>query len=122
MTNKQKIEKWLDKQIEAGKVGREDLKINKSLTLHNASAREYIQLYDCLHQIAKILELEVIQSEPSRLSDGRITLFLILYPGGIYEQLSEICSHTVKASYLFRNTHRGSGTGVMRFSCFCIKT
>ena len=71
MTNRQKIEEWLDKQIEAGILG-ENLKINKSLTLCNASARSYIQLYGCLHQIAKILELEVIQSEPSRLPSGKL--------------------------------------------------
>lgn len=58
MTNKQKIEKWLDKQIKSDEM-RKDLVINKQLTLVNASKYGYVHLYGCLYQVAEILELPI---------------------------------------------------------------
>ena len=70
MTNKQKIEKWLDKQIKIMQEENKNLYINKSLTLMNASSKSYIHLYGCLHQVAEILELPITRNESTRI-DGR---------------------------------------------------
>lgn len=60
MTNKQKIEKWLDKQIKLQKgINDSELAINKKLSLCTCGNKNYVHLYKCLKQVAEILELPV---------------------------------------------------------------
>lgn len=77
MTDKQKIENWLDKQIKLmnyqDRVS--ELKINKSLTLETCGKRDYVLLYRCIQKIADILELPV-NSEILDLSSGEKVLQL----------------------------------------------
>ena len=88
MTNKQKIEKWLDKQIKANGVMKDDLVINKRLKLVNASRMDYVHLYGCLYQVAEILELPVERYIGPTLNDG--TLFVedyFMYKGVKFMQV-----------------------------------
>ena len=77
MTNKQKIENWLDKQIKLMNYQNRvsELKINKSLTLSTCETQDYIQLYRCIQKIADILELPV-NAEILDLSSGEKLLQL----------------------------------------------
>ena len=91
MTNKQKIENWLDKQIKLMNYQRRvsELKINKSLTLSTCETQYYIQLYRCIQKIADILELPV-NSEILDLSSGEKVLQLsFMYHGVKFIQIGE---------------------------------
>ena len=81
MTNKQKIEKWMDKQIKANGVMRDDLVINKQLKLVNASRIDYVHLYGCLYQVAEILELPVERRESETISGAPYAEDYIMYKG-----------------------------------------
>ena len=90
MTNKQKIENWLDKQIKLMNYqNSSELKINKSLTLSNCETQDYIHLYRCIQKIADILELPV-NSEILDLSSGEKVLQLsFMYHGVKFIQIGE---------------------------------
>ena len=91
MTNKQKIENWLDKQIKLINYQNRinDLKINKSLTLSTCETKDYIQLYRCIQKIADILELPV-NSEILDLPSGEKILQLsFMYHGVKFIQIGE---------------------------------
>lgn len=80
MTNKQKIEKWLDKQIklQKGINNASELAINKKLSLCTCGSKDYIQLYKCLHQIAEILELPVT-TETKECTSGDYVEYSFIY-------------------------------------------
>lgn len=89
MTNKQKIENWLDKQIKLMnyQLRVSELKINKSLTLSTCETQDYIQLYRCIQKIADILELPV-NAEILDLSSGEKVLQLsFMYHGVKFIQI-----------------------------------
>lgn len=91
MTDKQKIENWLDKQIKLMNYQRriDDLKINKSLTLSTCGTQNYIHLYRCIQKIADKLELSV-NSEILDLSSGEKALQLsFMYHGVQFIQMGE---------------------------------
>ena len=91
MTDKQKIENWLDKQIKLINYQNRinDLKINKSLTLSTCGTQDYILLYRCIQKIADILELP-INSEILDLSSGEKALQLsFMYHGVKFIQMGE---------------------------------
>lgn len=91
MTDKQKIENWLDKQIKLINYQNRinDLKINKSLTLSTCETQNYIQLYRCMQKITDILELPV-NSEILDLSSGEKVLQLsFMYHGVKFIQIGE---------------------------------
>ena len=91
MTNKQKIENWLDKQIKLMnyQFRVSELEINKSLTLSTCGTQDYIHLYRCIQKIADILELPVAY-ELCDLSDGRKVLQLsFMYHGFKFIQMGE---------------------------------
>lgn len=93
MTDKQKIENWLDKQIKLINYQNRinDLKINKSLTLSTCTCgtEVYILLYRCIQKIADILELP-INSEILDLSSGEKALQLsFMYHGVKFIQIGE---------------------------------
>ena len=91
MTDKQKIENWLEEQIKIQEQfnNTSELKINKSLTLGTCRTQDYIQLYSCIQKIADILELPVAY-ELCDLSDGRKTLQLsFMYHGFKFIQMGE---------------------------------
>ena len=91
MTNKQKIENWLDKQIKLMNYQRRvsELKINKSLTLSTCETQYYIQLYRCIQKIADILESPV-NTEILDLSSGEKVLQLsFMYHGVKFIQIGE---------------------------------
>ena len=91
MTDKQKIENWLDKQSKLmnyqARVS--ELKINKSLTLSTCVIQNYIQLYGCMQKIADKLELPV-NAEILDLSSGKKVLQLsFMYHGVKFIQIGE---------------------------------
>jgi len=88
MTNKQKIEKWLDKQIKATKVENADLKINESLTLCNASGKDYVHLYNCLQTVADILELPTSSHRVETLNNGSYIETSFIYKGVKFLEVS----------------------------------
>lgn len=91
MTDKQKIENWLDKQIKLMNYQRRvsELKINKSLTLSTCETQNYILLYRCIQKIADILELPV-NAEILDLSSGEKALQLsFMYHGVKFIQIGE---------------------------------
>ena len=91
MTNKQKIENWLDKQIKLINYQNRinDLKINKSLTLSTCDTQDCIQLYRCIQKIADILELPV-DAEILDLSSGEKILQLsFMYHGVKFIQIGK---------------------------------
>ena len=91
MTNKQKIENWLDKQIKLMnyQLRVSELKINKSLTLSTCETQYYIQLYRCIQKIADILESPV-NTEILDLSSGEKVLQLsFMYHGVKFIQIGE---------------------------------
>lgn len=91
MTNKQKIENWLDKQIKLMnyQLRVSELKINKSLTLSTCGTQNYIHLYRCIQKIADILESPV-NTEILDLSSGEKVLQLsFMYHGVKFIQLGE---------------------------------
>ena len=91
MTNKQKIENWLDKQIKLMnyQLRVSELKINKSLTLSTCGTQDYIHLYRCIQKIADILELPV-NAEILDLPSGEKALQLsFMYHGVQFIQIGE---------------------------------
>ena len=91
MTNKQKIENWLDKQIKLMnyQLRVSELEINKSLTLSTCGTKNYIHLYRCIQKIADILELPV-NAEILDLSSGEKVLQLsFMYHGVKFIQMGE---------------------------------
>lgn len=91
MTNKQKIENWLDKQIKLMnyQLRVSELEINKSLTLSTCGTQDYIHLYRCIQKIADILELPV-NAEIFDLSSGEKVLQLsFMYHGVKFIQMGE---------------------------------
>ena len=91
MTNKQKIENWLDKQIKLMNYQRRvsELRINKSLTLSTCGTQDYIHLYRCIQKIADILELPV-DAEILDLSSGEKILQLsFMYHGVKFIQIGK---------------------------------
>ena len=91
MTDKQKIENWLDKQIKLMnyQLRVSELKINKSLTLSTCETQDYIQLHSCIQKIADIFELPV-NSEILDLSSGEKVLQLsFMYHGVKFIQIGE---------------------------------
>lgn len=83
MTNKQKIENWLEEQIKIQEQfnNTSELKINKSLTLKTCGTRDDVLLFRCMQKIADILELPVAY-ELCDLLDGRKVLQLsFMYHG-----------------------------------------
>ena len=79
MTNKQKIEKWLDKQIKLQKgINDSELAINKKLSLCVCGSKNYIHLYNCLHPIAEILELPVT-AETVECASGDYVQYSFIY-------------------------------------------
>ena len=91
MTDKQKIENWLDKQIKLMnyRARVSELKINKSLTLSTCVIQNDIQLYGCIQKIADKLELPV-NAEILDLSSGKKVLQLsFMYHGVKFIQIGE---------------------------------
>ena len=91
MTDKQKIENWLEEQIKLMnyQLRVSELKINKSLTLSTCETQDYIHLYRCVQKIADILELPV-NSEILDLSSGEKILQLsFMYHGVKFIQIGE---------------------------------
>ena len=91
MTDKQKIENWLEEQIKIQEQfnNTSELKINKSLTLETCGTRDYVLLYRCIQKIADILELPV-NSEILDLSSGEKILQLsFMYHGVKFIQIGE---------------------------------
>lgn len=89
MTNRERIERWLDKQIKIRKAFNKarKLKIDKSLTLGTCGICDYIHLYRCLEKIADILELPV-NSEILEISNGEKVLQLsFMYNGYQFIQI-----------------------------------
>ena len=91
MTDKQKIENWLEEQIKIQEQfnNTSELKINKSLTLETCGTRDYVLLYRCIQKIADILELPV-NAEILDLSSGEKILQLsFMYHGVKFIQIGE---------------------------------
>ena len=91
MTDKQKIENWLEEQIKIQEQfnNTSELKINKSLTLGTCGARDDVLLYRCMQKIADILELPVTY-ELCDLLNGRKALQLsFMYHGFKFIQMGE---------------------------------